>query len=153
MALRIRIEGDPVLRRVARPVRRITPAIGRLSQDMLKTMYKAEGVGLAAPQVGQSIRLIVVDIGEGPLVLVNPDIRSTEGKALGSEGCLSVPGATGRVQRDRLINVEAQDLRGDTLFMTAEDLLARVIQHEMDHLNGVLFVDRAEEIVRAPAGR
>ncbi len=142
--------GDPFLRRRARPVEKVTGAVRRLAEDLLATMYAHDGVGLAATQVGVDLRVMVVDAGEGPVVLVNPEILSSAGEEVGVEGCLSVPGLAGEVARAQEVRVRALDLQGETVWLEASGLLARVIQHEIDHLNGVLFVDRALRVWEIP---
>jgi peptide deformylase len=145
MAIRmIRKIGDPVLREVSHEVRKITPQIILLLDEMAETMYDAEGVGLAAPQVGISKRIIVVDALDetGLLKLINPVITRREGKESATEGCLSVPGAAGEVERDEAVTVRALDGCGNSLEIHASGLLARALQHEIDHLDGILFVDR-----------
>ena len=148
MVLRIRTEGSEILRKKARPVASVNRSIKRLAEDMLETMYKARGAGLAAPQIGRDIRLVVMDIGEGPLMLVNPRVTSSAGKIVDAEACLSIPGVSGKVARAKRVFVEGLDLDGKTQLLEAEGFLARVIQHEVDHLDGVLFIDRATDIVR-----
>jgi len=147
--LKIRTYGDPVLRRKAEEIPEITPAIKKLVADMFDTMYDAPGIGLAAPQVGASVRLIVMDLWDGessqkePYVLINPVITSTSGLYNDEEGCLSFPELRIQVPRYQTLTLEALDLEGKKFsFENAEGLLARCIQHEMDHLEGVLFVDR-----------
>ncbi|EGL82607.1 Peptide deformylase [Caldalkalibacillus thermarum TA2.A1] len=139
---------DPVLREKAVEVKRIDERLHRLLNDMAETMYAAEGVGLAAPQVGISKRVFVVDVGDenGLLEFINPEIIVKEGEQIGPEGCLSIPGVNGEVRRAQKIKVRAIDRNGETFELEAEDLLARAIQHELDHLNGVLFIDIAERI-------
>ncbi|MDR5703472.1 MAG: peptide deformylase [Armatimonadota bacterium] len=133
-----------ILRRRSRPAPRVTREIRALIREMLETMYASNGVGLAAPQVGVPLRVIVADIGKGPLVLVNPRIVRRSGEQVGPEGCLSIPGVAGIVKRARRIVVTGQTQNGRKKTLIAEDLLARVILHEVDHLNGVLFIDRVE---------
>ena len=115
-----------------------------LLRDMADTMYKAEGVGLAAPQVGILRRVVVIDVGQGLIELVNPRIISTEGEQAGSEGCLSLPGRQGYVVRPKKVTVEAQDRNGKLFRITGEDLLARALCHEIDHLDGVLYIDKMD---------
>ncbi|MEA4883433.1 MAG: peptide deformylase [Clostridia bacterium] len=146
MILEIRTDGDPVLRGKARPVRTIDAAMLKLASNMLETMYDAPGVGLAAPQVGVALRLIVVDAGDGPRTLFNPAVVAAKGEDCSDEGCLSVPGMVGRVKRAAEVDVEAYDRRGRRVAIQAQDLLARVLQHEIDHLDGVLFTDKAENV-------
>lgn len=139
---------DPILREKAMPVKRINERLLNLLDDMAETMYKAEGVGLAAPQVGVSKRLFVVDVGDehGLLEFINPEIIAREGEQLGPEGCLSIPGISGEVRRAKKVKVRALNREGKPFELEAEDYLARAIQHELDHLNGVLFIDLAEKI-------
>lgn len=138
--------GDPVLKERARPVESFDHALRRLAEDMIETMHEAPGVGLAAPQVGRSIRLVVFDLQDetGPRALANPSLFNEWGEQLEEEGCLSVPGIYYPVRRFQKIHAEGFDLSGDPVSIDAEDLLARVLQHEVDHLDGVLFVDRLE---------
>jgi peptide deformylase len=143
--LKIITNGDPVLRRKARPVEKVTKRLRNLAKDMLETMYEANGCGLAAPQVGISERLVVVDTGNGPIVLVNPEILVREGQARDSEGCLSIPGRNEYVTRAQKVRVKFSDLRGQTITMDGEDLLARAFQHEIDHLDGILFIDYVDK--------
>ena len=142
---------DPRLRIKARPVESVTGEIRKLAADMLETMYAAPGVGLAATQVDQHIRLVVMDISETrdqPLVLINPEILAREKTATGEEGCLSVPGVTENVSRAALIRVRALDETGASREFEADGLLAVCIQHELDHLEGKLFVDYLSELKR-----
>ena len=138
--------GDPVLRTKSEAVIKVSQKIKALLADMADTMYAALGVGLAAPQVGISKRVIVVDVGEGLLELVNPKIVSAQGEDTKEEGCLSVPGLVGEVTRAAEVVVRAQDGKGRHREITATGLLARALQHEIDHLEGVLFIDRAHEL-------
>lgn len=152
MSLEIRKYGDPVLRKKAEPLTVITDEIKKLAKEMIDTMRCEPGVGLAAPQVGESIRLIVfevVDLEIGPFVYLNPEIVETKGAARGEEGCLSIPGITGEVVRSQWLKVKALTLDGKEKVFEYSDLPARVIQHEIDHLNGVLFVDKLNPIKRA----
>ena len=145
MALRtIRTEGDEVLKKVSRPVKEMTPRIRELIVDMLDTMYDAMGVGLAAPQVGMLKRIVVIDIGEGPIVLINPEILETSGEQTGDEGCLSVPGKCGQVTRPNYVKVRALDEDMNEFEMEGEGLLARAFCHEIDHLDGKMYVELAE---------
>lgn len=144
--LQIRVLGDPVLRQKARPVERVTKRITRLLKNMEETMYAADGAGLAAPQVGVSERLIVVDIGEGPLQLINPQIVQATGNCCEREGCLSVPGASGYVQRAEQVVVTALDNKGRQKRIQADGWMARALQHEIDHLEGIIFIDKATGI-------
>ncbi|GIP48039.1 Peptide deformylase 1 [compost metagenome] len=149
MAIRIIVkEPDEVLHEVAKEVKKITPNIQKLLTDMADTMYDAEGVGLAAPQIGILKRLIVVDVGDehGLIELVNPEIVSTEGEQFGPEGCLSIPGYRGDVRRAMTVTVKGLDRNGKEVTYTGSELLARAFQHEIDHLNGVLYTDVAERV-------
>jgi len=141
--LKIKIFGDPVLRRVAKPVNRITDLHRQLFSQMAKTMYAGSGIGLAAPQVGMSLQLIVVDIGEGLYKLVNPKIIKKQGRQSISEGCLSVPGICVKVKRAKQVLVQAQDEDGRSIEIEAKNLFACVLQHEIDHLKGKLIIDYA----------
>lgn len=144
--LQIMIAGDPVLRDVAKPVERIDKKLHRLLKDMAETMYAADGVGLAAPQVGVSKRVVVIDVGDGLYELINPVIVKNEGQVLGSEGCLSVPDYEGEVERAEYVECEFTDKTGQRMLLSASGLLAICIQHELDHLDGVLFIDKAKTI-------
>ena len=147
MALRkIRIQGDSVLTKVCRPVEKMTPRIKTLIEDMLDTMYDADGVGLAAPQVGVLKRIVVIDVGEGPIVLINPEIIETSGEQTGEEGCLSVPGKWGIVTRPQHVKVRALNQDMEPFEIEGEGLLARAFCHEIDHLDGVLFPDHATQM-------
>ena len=153
MALRpIRRYGDPVLRKKAEPVQGITDEIQTLIDDMVETMYDALGIGLAAPQIGISLRVIVIDEGtresSGPMVFLNPVIVGQTGSLRGEEGCLSLPGVYGEVVRAEWVRVEALDRHGAPVRLEARGLLARVFQHELDHLDGILFLDRLDKIQR-----
>ena len=144
--LKIVIAGAPVLREVAQPVERIDKKLQRLLRDMAETMYAADGVGLAAPQVGVSKRVVVIDVGEGLYELINPEIVKREGKVLGSEGCLSVPDYEGEEERSEYVECEFTDKTGQRMLLSASGLLAICIQHELDHLDGILFIDKAKTI-------
>ena len=145
MALRtIRVEGDEVLTKVSRPVDKMTPRIHDLITDMLDTMYDAMGVGLAAPQVGILKRIVVIDIGEGPIVLINPEIIEKSGEQTGDEGCLSVPGMAGQVTRPNYVKVKAQDEDMNEVEYEGEGLLARAFCHELDHLDGHMYTELVE---------
>ena len=145
MALRtIRVEGDEVLTKVSRPVDKMTPRIHNLITDMLDTMYEAMGVGLAAPQVGILKRIVVIDIGEGPIVLINPEILETSGEQTGDEGCLSVPGMAGQVTRPNYVKVKALDEDMNEVEYEGEGLLARAFCHELDHLDGHMYTELVE---------
>ena len=151
---RIRLYSDPVLREKALPVQAITDVERKLAEDMLTTMYASPiGVGLAAPQVGILKRLIVIDLNreepEGsPLVLFNPKIQSLEGETVEEEGCLSIPGITADVKRAAKAVVTAQDIDGEPTRIEGEELLARALQHEIDHLDGILFIDHVNGLKR-----
>ena len=145
MALRtIRVEGDPVLTKVSRPVDKMTPRNHELIMDMLDTMYDAMGVGLAAPQVGILKRIVVIDVGEGPIVLINPEILETSGEQTGDEGCLSVPGMAGQVSRPNYVKVKALDIDMNEVEYEGECLLARAFCHEIDHLDGHMYTELVE---------
>lgn len=150
MAIRIiRTGTDPVLRKVAKPVPAITPVIRKLLDDMAQTMHDANGVGLAAVQVGILKRVIVMDVGEGLIELVNPEIVETSGSQTDSEGCLSLPGIRGEVERAMNVTVKGLNREGEEVVIHATGLLARCALHEVDHLNGILFTDylRPDQIV------
>ena len=145
MALRtIRVQGDSVLTKKSRTVDKMTPRIGELITDMLDTMYDAMGVGLAAPQVGILKRIVVIDVGEGPIVLINPEILETSGEQTGDEGCLSVPGMAGQVTRPNYVKVKALDVNMDEQIYEGEGLLARAFCHEIDHLDGNMYTELVE---------
>lgn len=148
--LKVRRYGDPVLRRRAREVDAVTPDLRRLVEDMTETMYDEVGIGLAAPQVGVSLRLMVVgdEEGRGVQALVNPVISAQGGTVTAEEGCLSLPGIFAPVTRAAWVTLQAHDLEGQPVSLTARGLRARVFQHEIDHLDGVLFIDRLEPVVR-----
>ncbi|MBE5907865.1 MAG: peptide deformylase [Lachnospiraceae bacterium] len=145
MALReIRIQGDPVLNKVCRPVETLTPRLQELIDDMLDTMYEAQGVGLAAPQVGVLRRIVVIDVGEGPIVMINPEILETAGEQCGMEGCLSVPGKAAEVTRPNYVKAKALNENMEEFIIEGEELLARAICHELDHLDGHMYTEIAE---------
>ena len=145
MALRtIRVQGDSVLTKKSRTVDKMTPRIGELITDMLDTMYDAMGVGLAAPQVGILKRIVVIDVGEGPIVLINPEILETDGEQTGDEGCLSVPGMAGQVTRPNYVKVKALDVNMEEVIYEGEELLARAFCHEIDHLDGKMYTELVE---------
>jgi len=147
MALReIRLDGDPLLRKTSKKVDVINDRIRILLDDMVETMVYANGVGLAAPQIGVLRRVIVVDIGSGPIKVINPQILESNGNIIESEGCLSIPNLTGKVERPERIKVKYLNENGDEIIAEAEGLLARVFCHEIDHLDGILYTDRALEI-------
>lgn len=156
--LPIRLYPDPVLRVECAAVESFDAELAELARDMLETMYAAPGVGLAAPQVGIEKRLIVVDVTGGEEsnashVLVNPEIEEEEGSATEVEGCLSIPGMTDKVERPAAIGVRAQDLAGEPIVLRAEGWLARAICHEIDHIDGILFVDRLRGLRKERARR
>lgn len=145
MALRtIRVQGDSVLTKKSRTVDKMTPRIGELITDMLDTMYDAMGVGLAAPQVGILKRIVVIDVGEGPIVLINPEILETSGEQTGDEGCLGVPGMAGQVTRPNYVKVKALDVNMNEQIYEGEGLLARAFCHEIDHLDGKMYTELVE---------
>jgi peptide deformylase len=148
--LKVRRYGDPVLRRRAQPVTQVTPEVRRLVDDMIDTMYDEVGIGLAAPQVGASLRLLVVgdEEGRGVQVLVNPVLTEQGGAVTAEEGCLSLPGVFAQVTRAQWVKLAAQDLEGAPVTLSARGLRARVFQHEIDHLDGVLFIDRLDPVTR-----
>lgn len=146
MAVRnIRKYGDDLLRKKSRKVNKIDKKLLTLIDDMFETMYKADGVGLAAPQVGILKRLVVIDVGEGPVVLINPEILETSGKAVDIEGCLSIPNEQGKVERPTYVKVKTLNKNGEEVIIEARDLFARAVCHETDHLEGILFVDKLVE--------
>lgn len=148
MAIRnVRVLGDEILTKKSKEVKEMTPKIKELIGDMLDTMYDHEGVGLAAPQVGILKRIVVIDIseeGNDPIVLINPEVISTSGEQMGSEGCLSVPGKVGMVKRPNVAKVRALDENMEEFEIEGEELLARALLHETDHLDGKLYVDLVE---------
>ena len=145
MALRnIRINDDPILRKKCKAVTEVTDKIRELVEDMIDTMYEAEGVGLAAPQVGILKRIVVIDVGEGPVLMINPEILETSGSQTGQEGCLSVPGKAGIVTRPNYVKAKAYDLDMNEYIVEGEELMARAICHELDHLDGGLYIDHVE---------
>ena len=144
--LEIKKAGAPVLKEIYAPVERVDAKLKDLLDNMAETMYEANGIGIAAPQVGEAVRMVVIDIGDGLIELVNPKITFREGSETDSEGCLSVPGIFGEVERASKVKVEFLDRRGKRKHITAKGLLARCIQHELDHLEGVLFIDVATSL-------
>lgn len=145
MAIRKIVEiGDEKLRKQCKPVEKFDLRLKILLKDMADTMYKANGVGLAAPQVGILRRVVVVDVGDGLIEMINPEIIHTEGEQTGAEGCLSVPGRSGVVTRPNIVTVRYQDRDGVEYEATAEEFLARAFCHEIDHLDGTLYVDKME---------
>ncbi len=154
MVLRIVKYGDPVLEQVAQPITEFgTPELKQLVEDMFETMYANKGIGLAAPQVALSQRLTVIDpsAGEDPgarIVLINPEIVAKQGSQIGEEGCLSIPGFREDVKRFNKVTVRAKNVEGETFDIDGEELLARAMQHEIDHLNGVLFLSHLSLLKR-----
>lgn len=145
MAIRqIREIGDEVLTKVSKVVKKVSPRTLMLIEDMLDTMYETGGVGLAAPQVGILQRIVVIDVGDGPIVLINPEIIETSGEQTGDEGCLSVPGKAGCVTRPNYVKVKAMDVNMEEVIYEGEELLARAFCHEIDHLDGHLYVELVE---------
>jgi peptide deformylase len=140
----IRINDDPILRKKCKAVTEVTDKIRELVEDMIDTMYEAEGVGLAAPQVGILKRIVVIDVGEGPVIMINPEILETSGSQTGQEGCLSVPGKAGIVTRPNYVKAKAYDLDMNEYIVEGEELMARAICHELDHLDGGLYIDHVE---------
>ena len=139
----IRISTDEVLRKICKPVKEITPNTLTLLDDMAETMYDANGVGLAAPQVGVLKRIVVIDIGGGLVELINPVIVEATGSQIDYEGCLSVPGASARVDRPAYVKVEALNRDGEKIIVEGEELMAVALCHELDHLDGILYIDKA----------
>ncbi len=146
MAIRnIRLIGDNILTKRSKEIKEMTPKLKMLIEDMLDTMHQAEGVGLAAPQIGILKRLVVIDVspeGDSPIILINPEILTTEGEQTGEEGCLSVPGKSGVVTRPNYVKVKALNENMEEFTVEGSELLARALCHEIDHLNGVLYVDK-----------
>ena len=149
--LEIRRAGDPVLKQQCQAVEKVTGKIKKLLDDMAETMNAADGVGLAAPQVGVELRIVVIDVGEGLIELINPVLLEKEGCQKGLEGCLSVPGVFGQVERYEKVVVEGLNRSGRKIRVTGSGLLARALQHEMDHLDGVLFVEKADSLQKEGA--
>jgi len=149
MALReIRLDSDPILRKKSKEVKEVTDRIKVLVEDMIETMYHADGVGLAAPQIGILKRVIVVDIYDetGVKVIINPEIVEQRGMYLDTEGCLSIPGESGYVERPEYTKVKGLNEKGEEIIVEGEGLLSRALCHEIDHLNGVLFTDKIVEV-------
>lgn len=145
MALReIRQYGDEILKKKCRPVREVTPRIRELISDMLETMYDANGVGLAGPQVGVLRRVVVIDIGSGPLVMINPEIVESSGEQTGEEGCLSLPGKSGQVTRPNYVKAHFYNEEMELMEIEGVELMARAICHELEHLEGHMFVEKVE---------
>ena len=150
--LDIRVLGDPILREDTLPVAEVTDEVRALAADMFETMYLARGIGLAAPQVGRSERIAVIDVDDKPFVIINPDIVEADAKtAKAEEGCLSIPEIYGDVERPVRVRVRARDLDGNEFEIEATELLARCLQHEIDHLHGKLFVDYLSVLKRRAA--
>lgn len=142
--------GDSLLRMKSVPVKKVSASIIKLLENLKDTMYAANGVGLAAPQIGVLKRVVVVDVGEGLIELINPTIKKRQGQVVDVEGCLSIPGVQGEVPRAQLVEVEAWDRHGHLTRIKGEDFLARAMQHEIDHLDGILFIDKAVRLTEAP---
>lgn len=142
----IRREGDEILRKKSRPVEVIDKKIITLIEDMADTMYKAEGAGLAAPQVGILKRIVTIDVGDGLYEMINPEILEQSGEQDGPEGCLSIPDKTGDVVRPMYVKVRYTNLEGNTVVIDAEDYFARAVCHELDHLDGILYIDKAHKM-------
>ncbi len=149
----VRVYGDPVLKQVAHDVEHVDGSLVRLVNDMVETMYDSEGVGLAAPQVGVQKRLFVYDVGDGPQVMINPTIAEAEGEWYHDEGCLSIPGLRLGIVRPKQVHISGFDLDGKEIALEADEFLGRVFQHEVDHLDGVLMVERLEDDMRKQALR
>lgn len=149
--LDIRVLGDPILREETTPVETVTDQLRTLAKAMFETMYLAKGIGLAAPQVGRSERLAVVDVDDNPLVIINPEIIQSAGAEKGEEGCLSIPDVYGDVERAAGVRVRAMNLEGAIIEVDAEGLFARCLQHEIDHLHGKLFLDYLSVLKRRSA--
>jgi peptide deformylase len=147
----IRLIGDPVLRQRASEITDVNGALVRLAEDMLDTMYEAPGLGLAGPQVGVQKRIFVYDVGEGPQVVINPEVRESRGEWAYEEGCLSIPDLTFELVRPKEVHLVGYDLDGNELSIEADEILARCFQHELDHLDGVLYLERLEEDDRKAA--
>jgi len=152
-AFSVRVYGDPVLKQVAQPVDQVDGSLVRLVDDMVETMYDAEGAGLAATQVGIQKRLFVYDVGEGPQVVVNPTIAESSGEWYHDEGCLSIPDLRLGIVRPAAVLLRGYDLDGQEVAIEADDFLGRVFQHEIDHLDGVLMLERLEDDMRKQALR
>ncbi len=149
----VRVYGDPVLKQVAHEVDQFGHALARLVEDMVETMYTSEGAGLAATQVGVQKRLFVYDVGDGPRAVVNPTIVETAGEWYHEEGCLSIPGLRLGIVRPDEVHLRGVDLEGNELALEADEFLGRVFQHEVDHLDGVLMIERLEDDLRRQALR
>jgi len=147
----IRLIGDPVLRQEAKLITDIDGKLVRLVDDMLETMYEAPGIGLAAPQVGVQKRLFVWDVGMGPKAIVNPEIVESSGEWIFEEGCLSVPGLSWEITRPKVVHIVGRDMDGNEMSFEADELEARLFQHELDHLEGTLLIERLDEETRKVA--
>ncbi len=147
----VRLIGDPVLRQKARSISAVDDAVVRLVDDMLETMYEAPGIGLAAPQVGVQKRLFVWDCGAGPNAIINPEIIESDGEWAFEEGCLSVPGLTWEIVRPKTVHVVGLDLDGNEMSVEADELEARLLQHEFDHLEGIMLIERLDPDTRKEA--
>lgn len=148
MALRIiKVDGDPILRKKSRNVEKIDDRILTLLEDMEETMIDSDGIGLAAPQVGILRRVVVIDIGDGLLKIINPEIKKREGEIIDIEGCLSVPGISGTVNRPEKVVLQYLNEDNEEVEIEAEGLLARAICHEVDHLDGILYIDKVIEYI------
>ena len=146
MALREIVQiGEPVLRKKAKKVEVIDEKILQILDDMADTMYNADGVGLAAPQVGILKRIVVIDIGDGLVELINPVVVETKGSQIGNEGCLSIPGYSAPVERPEYVKVKALNRKGEEIIVEGKDLMAVALCHETDHLDGILYIDKALE--------
>jgi peptide deformylase len=149
----VRVYGDPVLKQAARQVEQVDGSLAQLVDDMVETMYESEGAGLAAPQVGVQKRLFVYDVGEGPQVMINPAIVEVGGEWYHDEGCLSIPGLRLGIVRPNQVHIRGYDLDGEEISIEADEFLGRVFQHEVDHLDGVLMLERLEDDMRKQALR
>jgi peptide deformylase len=149
----IRVIGDPVLRRRAHEITDVDGKLARLAEDMIATMYDAPGLGLAGPQVGVQKRIFVYDVGDGPQTVINPEIRESRGEWGYEEGCLSIPGLSFELVRPAEVHLVGYDLDGNELSIEADEILARAFQHELDHLDGVLFIERLDADARKAAMR
>ncbi|MGE3621168.1 MAG: peptide deformylase [Acidimicrobiia bacterium] len=150
---KIRIVGDPVLREATPEVTEIDGRLAQLAQDMVVTMYDAPGLGLAAPQVGVRKRMFVYDIGDGPRTVINPEIRESSGEWAYEEGCLSIPGLSWEVVRPKEVHLVGLDIDGEEISIEADEVLARCFQHELDHLDGILMLERLDADTRKAALR
>lgn len=148
MALRnIRLDGDPILRKKSRPVEEINDRIKTLLDDMVETMNDADGVGLAAPQVGVLKRIVIIDVGDGPIKIINPEFLEVEGSFIDVEGCLSIPNKAGKVERPKRVKIKYLNEKAEEQILEGTGLLAKAICHEIDHLDGILYTDKIIEYV------